>query len=815
MKLKRIKSTFLLVPVTFLLVYLCANVYLYSSQPLETREQTEDEKPEVKEYVEVVNVEVIVRALRKGKLVGGLKKSDFTLYEDGKKQEITSFLEVRRKLGLIKKTGAIEKSIKPEKPKRLFFLYFRVLEPDLQYQKALDYFFEQVYREGDYALIMVKNQVFKITRKHHVSQILTQVKNTIAEKARQEKLEKDRLLENMEVRFREFIDKFRENERLELPQDTLFNRLQAQYKTVWEEYKHKHITLTNDKLKRIAASLKTVDLEKWGLVFYQHDTFPLLNTRTIPIRRIDSMADIEKLRRIFATFSRDMRQPDRALAFFKDIQQAFIDANATFHLLLSSPKATGQMESAHLRMDNVHSDWHLAFRGISETTGGAVINSRKLEESLGNVVEKEDIYYRLTYAPQEISDDEQTHRRKLEVKTADNQLKLLYNRRVILEKANEIAIKNFYFSHPSLGFTLNNYQQLFDGSHLYGAIEIKVTAVDARGEMLTFRKDIEPNEKEIAASMKLNFPHGGQYSLIVEAFDKQTGKTALFSKKINVPGIDIDEPVLITPTYDNAGASSIPIYGKNKLKMILDRTANYCEKLKRTAFYFTCREEVVDSYFIKGKKVKEKFYIYNYQIIREEDGKMTERRELPSFGNKAYKEKKTKRDDRQLVITNFISRYPFLMPVTLLAGENQEKYHYQLLSEEKVKGRDIFKLNVVPKQEKSMDTNHGIVWVDARDGSIVKIELHPHAVRGIKNLQKRARRKGTRLMVTDVHWYETKRKGIRFPTRTEISGIYLALARQEGVNETFTPVEQIKTVFSYKKYLFFNVDTSVVDARHK
>jgi len=801
------KSKCLLPFVIFIFILMCRSTLLYTNSNTKTLEKQDT----LKEYVEVVNVEVIIRALSSGQPVGGLKKSDFTLFENEKKRGITSFLEIRRKVGV---EDIDTKKIKaPETPgkKRLFFLYFRISEPEAQYHNALDYFFDRVYREGDYVLMMVKNQVFKITRKHQVNQTLAQVKDSIDKTAKRTKLEKDRLREKMEKLFRDFAKQFVRNEQGNLPQDQLLDHLKLQYKTAWNEYKFKYITLSNNKLKAIAASLKIVDFEKWGLVFYQPDTFPHFNVEMIYPQRIESFRPIAKLRRIFDSFSREMQQPGMSLAFSKDIKQAFIDANATFHLLLSNPLSMGKLESVYLRMDAVYSDWKRAFKNISEATGGAVIAGKKLADSLKQAAEKEDIYYRLTYSPK-ISD--QTTR-KIRVTANDNRLKLLYNRQVTLKKVNEIDIAGFSFSHPVLEFILNHYQQLFDGIRLYGDIEIKVTAVDEKGKMLTFQKAFEPDRAEINVSMKLNFPRGGNYSLIVEAFDNQTGKSAVFSKKINIPKTMKDallnEPVLISTVHKkNRGMGRDD---DHQLKAILKRAADYCEKLKKTTFFFTCREEVMDSYIIKGEPVKKDSYFYDYQILKEENEKMTESRKLISIGDNAAKRKK---DDHLLIVTNFFSNYPFLMPVTMLSRENQKKYRYQLLAREKIKNRELFKLSVDlkdPTRKNLRSINHGVVWVDANDGSVIKIELNPHSLRGIETLQNTARRKGTRLKVTDIHWYEKKRNGIRFPTRTEINGSYLA--RQTRDNKNPTVVEQVQTVFSYKKYLFFNVNVNVVDARHE
>ncbi len=774
--------------------------------------KTQEENETQKEYVEVINVEVIVRALSKGKLVGNLKKSNFTLYENGEKQEITSFMEIRRKIGK-EATEYKEKEIS-EKPgkKRLFLLFFLAYRHVSQYQRILDSFFNRIFQEGDYALLIIENQVFKFTQREQISQTLAQVKTKLNEVSKWQKMEYELLIKRVKDLFRTLEDEFRNEQRRfsrrgteSIRKKQLVEQLKKDYKRLWEEYKYKHINLNVDKLKVLAASLKKVNFEKWGVVFYSRDTFPQFNPESFIVGKQESLKNLFELRKFFNTFSSEIKKPSSLTSTITEIQQAFIDANATFHLLLSDKSSLGQFNSQYLTVDYIYSDWQEAFRNITNSTGGEVIDNNNFERSFAQVVEKEDIYYRLTYTPQITGEKI----RKIEIKTKKKRVKLMYNRQVILKKASEISIDNFSFTYPALQFTLNNYQQLYDGNRLYGDIEIKITAVDSKGEMLAFGKALEPGEEKMTVSLKMNFPRGGKYTLIIEALDKHTGRTSVFSERVNVPKTSLDGPVLITKVHKKTKG----IDKKNKLDVILKKSAKYCEKLEKTTFYFTCKEEVADIYFIKGKKVKDDLYLHDYQILMEENGKMSEKREPVRKTSHKKKRKKKKKEDEKFFLTNFFSEYPFLMPVTMLARENQKNYRYQLLSKEKVGKVKTFKLSVEPKKKGVGGINHGVVWVDEKDGSVVKIELNPSSLIGIRALKATARRKGTRIRVTDIHWYDVKKNTVRFPSRTEISEINLA--RHGGDTKQPEEVEHSRTVFAYKNYLFFNVNVNVTDAHHK
>lgn len=789
--------------------------------PLDTQEKTEPEEI----FVEVLNVEVIVRALKKGTPLGGLKQSDFTLLENGQKREITSFMEIRRKIGITKPKTEDEELLsrleeKPAEKKRFFLFYFWTFEPGPNYEETLKFFFDNVYREGDTVLMVFGNQVLKVLRKSQYPHVIEKLQASLEQVAVRSKMEHEAMVRRVENLYKDVELQFNQiqvnlrNPRTTSPTEDPGKRRRilegfiANYKRLWDEFRFKRINMNVDKLKGIATSLKKVEIEKWGLVFFQHDLFAQYDVDSLTLDKIGSFGDNLELKREFANLTRALNKPSEAQDVIKDIRNAFIDANATFHLLLSNPKTPDRTNSRFVKVAPIHSEWQEVFRNICESTGGDIIDGKKLGISLAQVINKEDIYYRLTYAP-EVTD---VKNRKVEVTTNKKKVKIVYNPNVVLKKPTTVKIENFAFNFPALEFSLKDYQQLYDGNFMYGDIAVKITAVHADGDMAKLERNFEPEDKAITATMKLSFPRGGQYSLIVEARDNQTGKKAVISKKIDVPKTGSDIEVLLTETHKAAEG----VGSKNELESVLNKTAQYCEKLKHATFYFTCLEEIEDVYILKGQEVKNDFYRHDYQIIMDGNGRISEKREKMgeefTYTTKK-KRKKKKKDEPPLILTNFYSYYPFLMPVTLLSKENQEKYIYQLLDKEKIGKRDTLKVSVDPRDKGGRDINHGVVWLDVRDGSVVKIELSPYALRGIDSLQKTARRKGAMLKVTDVHWYEIEKEQLRFPSKTEISEV--KFAQYGPASEKEREVENSKTVFAYTNYRFFKVNVDVLDTKHK
>lgn len=799
----------------FVLCLLCALASPVQSQEPATKSK-ENEEPQVREHVEVVNVELILRALRKGKSVTDLKKEDITIYEDGTAVPVTSFLPVHRKLGLLEKIKEEKKQeveFKTEPPKRrFFFLYFWVSEPDSKINDALDIFFKQIYRENDFVMLMTKDRVFSITRKEHLDTVLPKFNANLKGVIQKLKYEKDQLFAELERYYRDFQQKFIINERNEASdrQDQLIREVIQTIRQTWLQFKLKNITLAENKFMAMARSMRHMNMEKWGMVFYQQDSFPLLNPKTMYGLRPESIEPMERLEREVVNILRDMRGNQRATTFFSDIEQAFIQANVTFNLFITETKYLQEIDSTYFKNTPVHSDWQEAFRKIAEATGGKIIVNNNLDDAIAEAVDNEDVYYRLTYAPRSSGNEE----RKLLIKPKKKKIKLYYHRTLTLQESGVVKITDFSFDAPVVSFKLKNYRQVFDGQKLYGDILLKVTGVESlSGDIMSFEKVLEPGQEETDVSLKLNFPGGGKYSLILEAADRQSGKIAIYSQKVDVPQteakISRGEPALITETYNAVKGTA----AENQLNSILTKANKYCQKLAKVTFYFICTEVVDDAYWAKGKQIKDERYLFDYQIIMDEKGKMNESRSWlkPDKGKK--KKKRKKKDKPELnPIPNFYANYPFLMPVSMLAKENQDHYNYQLLGHETINDRKVIKINVQPKNEDNIQTGavYGLVWLDSGDGSVVKIQLHPFAFGGLLDLKKAAQRKGSDLKITDVHWYDIQRKGIRFPSKTEISCAFLP-RKKTADSDAF---EQLKTVYTYQNYKFFNVNVDVTDSGH-
>ena len=106
----------------------------------------------VKEEIKVVNVEVPVRVFYKGKPVDNLTFADFKLYENKKKQTISSLNIVRRKI-----------EVENKKPRYFVFL-FRAYHFNEQFREGVRYIFENILMKEDTLMVLVNDDSMMINR---------------------------------------------------------------------------------------------------------------------------------------------------------------------------------------------------------------------------------------------------------------------------------------------------------------------------------------------------------------------------------------------------------------------------------------------------------------------------------------------------------------------------------------------------------------------------------------------------------------------------------------------------------------------------
>jgi hypothetical protein len=277
-----------------------------------------------------------------------------------------------------------------------------------------------------------------------------------------------------------------------------------------------------------------------------------------------------------------------------------------------------------------------------------------------------------------------------------------------------------------------------------------------------------------------------------------------------------------------------------ELEGLLKGAAEYCEKLKKAAFHYLCKEKIVetqkplaigadaqsdvaarpnDMYYARASgwvqreivdRTKTQKNEYNYRLKKIGDSVKEEREAIADLESEKETPSPVLIDIREIRKSlRFLSSKAVFGPITLLGAERQNNYHFRLLGRQELKGRPTAIIEAYPKNEKDSQFIYGKIWIDREDFSVLKIKANPNSILGYDKLKKLAGELNTRLFLDLETEFFTFRDGIRFPTQIHFEETYKGglFIRQFRGSRKWTRTDSLTT---YSDYLFFNVDMDVV-----
>lgn len=251
---------------------------------------------------------------------------------------------------------------------------------------------------------------------------------------------------------------------------------------------------------------------------------------------------------------------------------------------------------------------------------------------------------------------------------------------------------------------------------------------------------------------------------------------------------------------------------KEKLSAILNKSAEYCQRLAKATLNFVCQERIEESinyykdvrysdFYREGIKTVRKSrkvntYTYDYQLIKKGDSIKEHRILLEENGRKKYEK------NASLKTKRFFTERPVCAPIGLLSKYWQNFYNYKIIKEEDLDGRETIVIEAKPKSPMKEKPNYGKIWVDKEDFSILKIEFFQESLAKFKKLRKMARRYLLKPRLIDTHYFGIEKNGIRFPSKVHFTEAYLTKDQRRLVLSEAT--------FAYDDYKFFTVEVEIV-----
>ncbi|MCU0237606.1 MAG: hypothetical protein MUC72_11055 [Acidobacteria bacterium] len=748
-----------------------------------------------REYVQVLNIEMLVRVMKDGRPLAGLKKGDFTLLENGRKQDINGFVEVHRSIA---PAAAKEKPLAEQKqpPGRLFLLFFWISESSLRADEALDYFFKDIYRENDRVILADQRRFLEIKNAAEKEKTVAEFKAGVAELSRDLGWEKKRFRMQIEANLQDYIDCLKMQRKDGASPRCDPNMVIVRYEQQLREYRLQQQKPNVERLEAMIRALEAVDADKWALVFFQHDALPLFDTERMKSGNISFGGVIDTLEKL----NRDILLPLEHLPIADALRTRFIQANTQFHLLLLDSRQAPVSSEADTRFNFINplpvfSNWEETFRQITAATGGEIMDGNRMKEALVEVANREDVYYVLTYAPA----DGESRERRIDLRVKGEGVKVIHGRRVEMENLPQVKLATIEPAPGKVRLELRDLYMIGQGEQRSGLVRVTLSAAGA-GE----KPQIMVQDMEVATTGGIEIPikdlEPGRYQLAVRVVDSLTGLEAQDESVLDIPGQEMPA----------------------EMTALLKLAADYSERLRHAAFRFICRETVNEDVLVRDvmdrsshKRVRTS-WLYDYQVVVR-DGKVTEDRVL------LRKNKTKKRVENAALETRFRSLYSAFLPATLFAADKQPAFFYRLEKHEKMYGRPVARLAVTPRPGHE-ETGAGTAWVDEETGAVLKIDLAQRAIKGIEAMEQRAKQSGARLLVSDVHYYGIERDGVWLPSSTTISEYYVISvsevrdASRLAERGTWSPparmlsssgkrqIELSRTWVEYADFKFFVVD---------
>lgn len=507
----------------------------------------QEEEERIQEEVAVTNIEVPVRVFYKGEAVDNLTGRDFKLYEGKELQTLTGFFPKRKKIK-VPTIGPADTEREPETAApRFFVLVFRLSNYTTEIKKGVDFLFKNILKDRDQVVAFVNDRTLflnKTSGEESRKDMLGRALGEESIKANQRlasyftKIQRDLYSTKTELKMKE-----------ETEQDLPITTIPAQivtflknYLATWKEYKKRYLLPDIDNYYNLANYLEKINREKWIINFYQTEMFPKIKYTGELRRQIDRVihellsSNSEEI--VYSRMiSSLLKEIDMELNVAKDfnadeISKLFYKVNTTCHSIFCSvPK---EADSQDLEFREISTDIENSLREITAKTGGALIASNNLESALDSISEKDDVYYILTYAPEnpaKVGKIKVVVTNKKYKVVYDNNMRADYIKEYLAKKRDqipEIDIEAISFNEKQFSMAIGNFMRRKTGSGKTGKINVRISIKD-EADKTVFNKSklLIADKKTATISINFDWLKEGRYNVVVNVTDVLTGKTAV------------------------------------------------------------------------------------------------------------------------------------------------------------------------------------------------------------------------------------------------------------------------------------------------
>ncbi len=373
---------------------------------------------EIQHETSVVNVEVPIRVYDEGVFVNDLTINDLEVFEDGVPQKIEALYLIEQ--SAIKRLEE-NKRFKPE-TSRHFYIFFEITEYSPELERALNYFFLDVYTPEDFLTVVTPRKTYRLKReslkKIPKEKIIEQIKTILHRDAWMANAEYRSIITELIHAVKLYSTAEDYPVSLEASDDSDGNLLSWDKYEILRDELESLRKIDEKRLFDFARHLKNKEGQKNVFIFYQREFIPEFEQNVFN-KMMDNNVVIQQLKinDYLGFFPRD-------IAFnVERIKQAFADSSITINFLFFS-KPSDHIHG--VKMAEHVEDYFSAFDEMSKATGGISVSSANPDFLFRRAGDASQNYYLLYYTPKNYKADGKFKSIKVKLKANRNNCEITH-----------------------------------------------------------------------------------------------------------------------------------------------------------------------------------------------------------------------------------------------------------------------------------------------------------------------------------------------------------------------------------------------------
>lgn len=282
----------------------------------------------------------------------------------------------------------------------------------------------------------------------------------------------------------------------------------------------------------------------------------------------------------------------------------------------------------------------------------------------------------------------------------------------------------------------------------------------------------------------------------------------------------IEEKAMAEAEKGEAGQSS----PGEVISDILEKTAEYCQKLSAASFDFICEETIQETHYnfagdprwsvltLMGPqheivkriwfpewdpgRTQRNFYLCDYLFVRNGHAS-AERRIILQENDRKMPDRSRLLEERRFTALN-----PLLAAVQVLGKDRQSLFYFRLLGKDSIRNRKARVVEAMPKAGNTQGVEYAQFWIDQENFQILRSEIQGIPLEGYDDVLEDCIHFKIRPYLLTTHAYNVEKNGVCFPSK---SAIRVEYPRAGEFNKDRTL--KLRIDMTYDKYEFFSVET--------